>query len=131
MNAVAAYCRELRMYRGLTQRNLAQAIGLSERQYARWEAQQTGINDEAMLKLVSVLQAPTDHIRYLLSEDVTEEQGKLFAQRWLAEIAAESQDMRDERIDRAQSLIDALRANPRALDRLVGYGERLLEERDD
>src|SRR5436305_346224 len=87
MLAVTAYLREIRSQKDISQKALADAMGLSLRQTNRWETEGTeGIKADALMRAVSFLGASIQHVMTLFArEDATAEDGQRLALEWLTE----------------------------------------------
>lgn len=128
MNAIAAYIRELRKAQGMSQEDLAHAIGLSPRQYIRAETGRNAMKADALVRAMHVLHASSDHILYLLATpDVTPEEGCRLAQEWLLHRGQSSTSVLPEEIE---TLAHELAGDPLRLRQWIGYGVRLLDERE-
>jgi transcriptional regulator with XRE-family HTH domain len=123
MKALAAYIKELRRAQGMSQENLAHAIGLSSRQYIRFETGQNTIKAETLVRVISVLQAPLDHIIYILEKpSITPEDAQQLAEEW--QRGYSSSPLPPE----IEVVAHNLAGDPIRMGRWIGYGERLLEE---
>ena len=127
---VRRYVKQLRESLGVTQDALAHAVGISERAYAVWEKGSTGdIKSVLLMRVLEFLKGSADEVQKLaiadMQEQLSQEQQRLINARVLA-LAAE---LGDEELGAALEAIRDLRGDPTALARLVGYANRLREER--
>lgn len=125
MKALGAYFEVLRGDRGRAA--LAADVGISEMSIWRIEDGSQEPRAELLNALVRTLRARWSDVEKLLSDsDATAEDGRQLAISLRSRLEqADSADMRKQEINR---LIDELERDPKKLDRLIGYGERLLEE---
>lgn len=75
MEQVTALLRQIRRKRGMSQKQLADAIGLSIRQFSRWEkgSDSGAIKGDALLRIIALLRVPFDDIITHLDLDMAEE----------------------------------------------------------
>jgi transcriptional regulator with XRE-family HTH domain len=93
-DGVRGYIRALRDGRGVTQGQLALAIGLKERAYSLWETGKTEeIKATLLLRALRVLRGSFQFLGLL--EDASTEEGERLARSWLA-LTPEQQQMADE-----------------------------------
>lgn len=83
MDAVAAYLREIRRGRGLTQEGLAEAVGVSKRTIERVERNEGDVTVPTFTRMIVTMHASAEDVTYLATEDVTQEEARDLAQAWL------------------------------------------------
>lgn len=134
IEAAKAFLREIRDERGISQEQLASAIGLSLRQFSRWETENSKLKGEDLVRAIDFLKAPYEYVRGLiLDDDADAKIGREAARRWLEgggqEVLSDfAEKATDEQFQQAMVMLAALRANPRKLSLWIGYGQRLREE---
>lgn len=128
MLAAGAYLRLLREGRGLTRASLARQLSTDDTQVERIEKGRIDTRSSLLFAFIREVRGSADQVMLLLLDDAAgEEQGRALAEAWLEPgDAAAGEDVRRRR---ALALIDDLLADPQKLDRLLGYGDRLREER--
>lgn len=136
MDAVAIYLREIRQARGLTQESLAERVGVSKRTIERFERNEGEVSASTFEQIIAALRASAQQIHYLATNAAaTIDQAKSLAREWLRD---NTQDQLNELADsihsggkmaEALALIQQLERDPAALDRLLGYGQSLLDSR--
>jgi transcriptional regulator with XRE-family HTH domain len=109
MQDVTEYLRNARLQQRYNQSAVADAVGISVRQYSRWESGRTLINPEALLKIIAFLGVPLEAIMSLLNDK---------------EMPIE---YRESKINQALDLLVAMRNNPAQLCNWVEYGKQLVE----
>jgi transcriptional regulator with XRE-family HTH domain len=128
MKAVGSYLRALREAGRIGRGALARELGTDDSQIERIEKGQIDTRGSLLFAFIHAVRGNAEHIMQLLLADAaSEEEGRALAEVWLAEARGDPAAL-DERRRRALSLIDDLLADPRALDQLLGYGDRLREE---
>lgn len=129
MQAAGAYLRALRDADGATQQEIADRLGISLKTVQRIEGGDGRTLAPTLAAFVTAVKGNAGHVLALInSVDATTEAAERLATEWHAEQAKFDQAERNARTARAQALIAELEADPRKLDRLLGYGERLIEE---
>lgn len=131
MQAVGAYLWELRRRKGVSRATVGKALGdVDHSQIERIEKGQTDTRGSLLLAFVHAVGGnPDDVVALMVEPKATADEGKqLAAQWWSQQIQGATPQEQDERRQQAMALVDALLADPAKLDRLMGYGERLLEE---
>lgn len=125
MKALGAYFEALRGDRGRAA--LAADVGTSEMSIWRIEDGTQEPRAELLSALVRTLKAQWSDVERLLSDSgATAEDGKRLAEGLRARLGqADSANARKQEIAR---LVEELERDPKKLDRLIGYGARLLEE---
>jgi transcriptional regulator with XRE-family HTH domain len=105
---VRAYLRDLRIGRGLTHQALADEIGMSRRSLIGWEMGDTEeMKQSALLRAITVLQVPREHLERLTDPDADVALGKALA------LEALTATMDAERLARAKRAIQRQRARIR------------------
>ena len=114
---VRGYLRELRMRLGITQKDFAEAIGLSHRALVDWEGARTDdLKGTQLVRAVSFLHASFDDIRALIETSASEDEGRARAIAWLSQ---QDSDQIDRMVaDDDDSLIAAIQEMRVELDRL-------------
>lgn len=132
MKAVGLYLRVLREEKRIGRVALGKRLGTDDTQIERIEKGQIDTRSSLLFGFVDVVQGDPDDVATLILdvEDVPEK-GQALAERVIARLKRASRAEQEEYKRRANALIEALTADPRKLDLLIGYGERLLEERPD
>jgi transcriptional regulator with XRE-family HTH domain len=136
MSAVAlrAYIRTLRDLRGITQKQVAQAIGLPYRTYVDWEGGSTAeLRGSPLVRAIDFLKGSWDDVRQLVREDVTEAQGRQLATDVLTQEEREglkqlASSIPDDQVAEVLDRIKQLRSDPAALTRLNSEIAALLAE---
>lgn len=135
MEAATIYLKEVRKSRGLTQESLAELVGVAKRTIERLERNEGSITADTFEMIIAVLKVPAQHVNYLVTSatataedamrlarealrDKTEDQISEFA----AQIKAEG------KVNEALVLIQQLENDPSLLDRLLGYGQSLVDQ---
>lgn len=92
MLAAIAYLREIREKKEIKQVQVATSIGMSIRQYSRWETGNTQSPDvEKLFRVADFLGASMEQVgRLLITDDASDEDAKLLARRYLS--------MRDQQV---------------------------------
>ena len=76
MQALRTYLRELRIRKGVSQDELAEAIGISRQQLMRWETGKTSvIRGDALLRAIGYLNASFEDALYLAQDGMTSDDG--------------------------------------------------------
>jgi transcriptional regulator with XRE-family HTH domain len=85
MLAAIAYLREIRETKEIKQVQVAKRIGMSTRQYSRWETGSTERPDvEKLFRVADFLGASFEHVgRLLIADDTSDDDAKLLARRYL------------------------------------------------
>ena len=133
--AATAYLKALREARGLSQDDVARAIGASMRQVGAWERAESDPASSSLAAYIRYISASAEHVVSLLGNpDATREDGSRLARQWLEqseqvylhtlEPISSDQTLRD-----LLDVLRALRSDPLRLGQVLGYAERLLEER--
>lgn len=126
MEALGVYFATLRGTK--SRAKLAAELGVSEMSILRIESRGQEPGPEMLVKLVGQLRARWEDVEYLLGLDKGKgiEEGRQLAENLARQIQqAGAVDARRAALNR---LIADLEADPRKIDRLLGYGQRLLEE---
>lgn len=132
--ALGSYLRVLREARDLTQQAVATALNVSARQLRNWER---GESDPASSVLAAYLVlvdgSSTDVIDLLTNPNTTRADGERLAYQHLerqeqAHTDALIQQLSVERLQRLEQIVQLLRSDPRKLDQLLGYADRLRDE---
>lgn len=125
LQAAGAYLRTLRSWHKLTQDDIAKALGVSSKQVSRWENGESDPSSTMLAAFCKLVHGSAIHLNALLTNPhVTELDGKNLAGQWLARSPSEVPDV-------VEVLAVALAGDQQRLDRWIGYGERLLEERGE
>ena len=126
LQAAGAYLRTLREWHNLTQEDIARALGASSKQVSRWENGESNPSSTMLAAFCQLVQGSANHLNTLLTNPhVTELDGKNLAGQWL------SQSPQRALPDAVEVLAIALAGDQQRLDRWIGYGQRLLEERGE
>lgn len=64
IKAIGSRIKQCRKDKGYTQIQIAQELGLSERQYSRFETGEKSCNMEYLYEIISILDASADYILY-------------------------------------------------------------------
>lgn len=85
VTAVTAFLREYRLLKKISQKALAEAIGLSPRQTNRWERGRSQLKEEQLLRAMHYLKIPMAAITELITkEEATAEDGRKAAREWIS-----------------------------------------------
>jgi transcriptional regulator with XRE-family HTH domain len=118
-DGMRAYLREVRIQRGVSQRALAEAMGLSLRALIDWESGKTDdLKSTSLFRAASFLRASLDDIRTLIEAGADEAAGRQRATAWLSQ----AQERRIDRLveeDDDDSLMAAIEEMRAELDRLA------------
>ncbi len=118
-DGMRAYLREVRIQRGISQRALAEAMGLSLRALIDWESGKTDdLKSTSLFRATSFLRASLDDIRALIEAGAGEEEGRQRATVWLSQADQQRIDrlVEDDDDDSLMAAIQEMRAE---LDRLA------------
>ena len=128
MTAVGAYIRELREVRGLSRADLAARVKTHESQIYRIEKGEQDSRGSLLFAIIEALQGNVQDVYQLMRSggavDVDEARKLADSVREQIRAAPTVEDRRDA-INR---LVSELEADPRKLDQLIGYGQRLRDE---
>jgi transcriptional regulator with XRE-family HTH domain len=116
--SAGVFIRNHRIAAGLTQKELAEAIGMTDRSVTDWEAGRTFPSRDALAKMAHVFRISLDEFRRFLTGDIQ-------AKEYQESIKYLSADEKQRRKQQALRLIDELLADPQKLDQWVDYGEWL------
>jgi transcriptional regulator with XRE-family HTH domain len=133
MYTVMLYLRDLREHSGLTQPDIADAVGVRSKQVYRWEAGQNVPGFPKLLVFAREVKASLDHVASLLlldDDDIVSQRvaRELARDRWEELQAGSHASTQDEQTRHLCEVIDRLRADPDRLNRVIGYADRLLDE---
>lgn len=135
-DALRGYIVELRTQQGVSQKTLAEAMGIARNTYIAWETGETkDIKTPLVVRAIKYLGGLLDHLALLES---AEEQGRTVAREWLALSPEERQqlarvesklrrviELSDKDPDRLEQVIERLRSDARAdpaiLDLVMAY----------
>lgn len=134
MDTVGIYIREIRVGRGFTQESLAERVGVSKRTIERLERNEGEITVSTFEQIVAAIRASAEQIHQLATNaTIPVETAKEMARKWLHnntdnQIAEVTAQIRAEgKVAEALALIQQLQNDPAAIDRLLGYGQSLLD----
>lgn len=128
MKAAGSYLRVLREAERIGRGALARQLNTDDSQIERIEKGQIDTRGSLLFAFIRAVRGNAEHVMtLLLDEAATEADGRALAEAWLRVVPADP-EAQDERRRRLQHLADDLLANPRMLDQLIGYGDRLREE---
>lgn len=128
-SAVASYLRAIRLDLGFSQKELADAMGLSLRQVNRWEnSGSESVKADALFRAIDFLGGSLDHIRYLMCSQATVEDAERLAQQWLHGEQISTEPTEGD-IVHVMELALQLRGDRPRLAQMVGIGRRLVQER--
>jgi len=120
------YVRSERMRRGITQKQMADHMGIALRTYTDWENGRTKTIKGHLLGLaLGYLQAPPDVIARLM---VSTPEADITSQEIVNQIETLPPDEQERQRQEATELIDELLSDPKKFGKWLGYGERLREE---
>ena len=135
MIATGAYIWQLRETAGLTRDEVAYISGTNNVQVMRIEKGQIDTRGSLLLAIVKNLNGSAEHIaQLLLDKNATAEQGRTLAQEWLADshkrtISLINSTKQTGKVAELLVLAQKLEGvDPSALDRLIGYGQSLLDQ---
>ena len=133
MDTLRLYVRTLREARGITQAELAEAMDLSLKGFTNWEAGSTAeIKSGPLFRAVEYLRIPLAHLQQLMFQDLPPEQiNNLVTDliyRESKQLGHLSTDAIYIQINEILQIVEALKQHPNSLDRLIGYGQRLIDE---
>jgi len=129
-NDLRRYLRELRESVGLSQPELASAVGWSVRALSEYETGgATDIKATRLAQVLRVLKGSAEEALRLACAGEEQELDEQHRRVIRARVLALSAELDDDRLDELLSLINELRSDPALLACLVGYANRLLEER--
>lgn len=135
-DALRGYIIELRTRQGVSQKALAEAMGIARNTYIAWETGETkDIKTPLVVRAIRYLGGLLDHLALL---DSAEDQGRTVAREWLALSPEERQQMAriesklrrvialgEEDPERLEQVVERLRADARAdptiLDLVLAY----------
>lgn len=135
--AAGAYLWELRKAQKLSREDVAKAFETSDSQIERIERGQGETRASMLLAFARLVQGNVEHLATLLLDDqATEEDGRKLALEWLTQaeirqLEIVATDIPNERVADMLALINHLQNDPQALDRLIGFGERLVQEHEE
>ena len=119
-DGMRAYLRELRVQRGVSQRALAEAMGLSLRALIDWESGKTDdLKSTYLFRVVAFLGASLDDIRTLVEAGAGEDEGRQRAMTWLSQTQERPINRRVEDDDDDDALRAAIAEMRVELDRLA------------
>ena len=132
--AATAYLKALREARGLSQDDVARAIGASMRQVGAWERAESDPASSSLAAYIRCVHASAEHVVSLLIDpDATREDGARLAREWLEQ--SEQSYLRelegaspDEQLRELLDVLRSFRSDPLRLGQILGYAERLREE---
>jgi len=129
-NDLRRYLRELRESLGLSQPELASAVGWSVRALSEYETGgATDIKATRLGQVLRVLKGSAEEALRLACAGEEEELDKQHRRIIRARVLVLAADLGDDRLHEVLSAISELRSDPARLACLVGYANRLLEER--
>jgi transcriptional regulator with XRE-family HTH domain len=129
-NDLRRYLRELRESVGLSQPELASAVGWSVRALSEYETGgATDIKATRLGQVLRVLKGSAEEALRLACAGEEQELDKQHRRVIRARVLALAAELDDDRLHELLSLINELRSDPVLLGYLVGYANRLLEER--
>lgn len=80
MSAMGAYLKRLREGRGLTQEDVAMALGVASRNIGRWENGKNEPSAEVLFKLLNILRASGDDVQRIYAANQDEHEAVLLAE---------------------------------------------------
>lgn len=85
MQAAGMYLRTLRDWEKLTQKDVAQKLGVSTKQVERWEKGDSDPSSTALAAFIELVHGSAEQVkRLILDKNATEEDGRELARRWLS-----------------------------------------------
>ncbi|MBM7843806.1 MULTISPECIES: helix-turn-helix domain-containing protein [Herpetosiphon] len=135
MIATGAYLWTLREAIGLSRDDVAHEAGTNNVQIMRIEKGEIDTRGSLLLSVVRAVKGNAEHIaQLLLDASATEEDGRNLAISWINRETTSAIDefiadvKKDNKVSEALKLIQQLEAlDPSSLDRLLGYGQSLLD----
>lgn len=128
MKAAGTYLRMLREAERIGRGALARQLHTDDSQIERIEKGQIDTRGSLLFAFIRAVRGNAEHVMTLLLDAAaTEADGRALAEAWLRAAPTDPEEQ-DERRRRALHLVDDLLADPRMLDQLLGYGDRLREE---
>ena len=116
---IGAFIRRCRAVAGLTQKELAEAIQMTDRSITDWERDVSVPGRDAMVRLSSVFQVSLDEFRKRLDRNSDLDK----------ELTEAIQEEIEQKRQRAVDVIDDLiAADPRKIDDFIRYGEWLTHQ---
>lgn len=131
IQAAGSYLRVLREARGISRDAVARAANTSESQIVRIELGKQETRSSMLLTFVQLVGGSAEELAVLLLNTAADAAvGEQHARSWLAlTTPAPSSDASRTRVATLIQIIGDLRADISALDKLIGYGTRLRDER--
>lgn len=114
MDGVREYLRTVRKEKDVRQRELAEVAGISLRAFQDWEAGKTDdLKGSLLIRIMSYLQVPFEHIRLLTESSATPDEGHQLAEQWLQGVLDSNDPVSEadilDVIDEMQAEMDRLR----------------------
>lgn len=120
--------RVLRVGQRLSRTKLAQQLNTDDSQIERIEKGQIDTRSSLLFAVICAVHGSPDHVmKLILSDTADEADGRACAEAHLQSQAAHSKGL-DERERLVQQLVDQVLSEPRIVDQLLGYSDRLREE---
>jgi transcriptional regulator with XRE-family HTH domain len=121
-----AFIRHHRTKAGMTQQELADAIGMTNRSVSQWETNRETPSRDALAKLAAVFRIKLDEFKRFWNMDVLD-----VVSGWQSDMDALSPDEQENLRRQARQLTDALLADPQRLDQWLEYGKWLRQRGQD
>lgn len=132
MVAAGAYLRVLREEHYSGRAELAAKLRVDHTQIERLEAGKHAQRGPFLFAVINAVHGNPAHVMELILDGAaSEEAGQQKAREWLEETKHLTLPEREALRKRAIALIDILLNDPSLLNELMGYGQRLIEERRD